>query len=408
MNNLENLVKNLTGKNEAEAQKAADYLMNNADINMFSVLVQKTDYLFDFVKNNVIKRIDNAVNKHNYKNIIKFFDVYSPFYDDVFCNILAKHANQDLTDEIFIMLENGTISQKTYAAKYFYYIPDTVALEILSKYAFSDDENLSYNSAQALGQMQDEVSYDIALSLLESSDDFDKLKAVKFFTAYSNDFPLKDIFKAMNSSKMPENIAGQIPYSESLLRLLSSEFKLDTLKTIDYILSGLGEILSLSDIFQFELFDVFEQLIDENYSDNEFSGKISQILLSAKLKFKEFSENQEYIFDEDKETKNEIFDISKLLESQSDEFWNAQKKYVITELDKTNDRILSAISVIKDFNIYNSVSALKSLLNCDNEIIVCEAVNALCCLNAKNEINFDEILLKIKNENIKAIIQNLI
>ncbi len=407
MDNIEIQVKNLIGKNEDLAQISAGYLINNADLNMFSLLVQKSDYLFDFVRTNITKRIKKAINKHNFLNIIKFFDIYSPYYDDMFVSVLSEHANQELTDEIFELLENGTIAQKTYAAKYFYYIPDTVAIELLSKYAFSDDEYLSFNSAQALGQMEDDISYDIALCSLESEDDFEKLKAVKFFSAYAEKFPLKEIFCAMKTSKMPENIAGQIPYAESLLHLLSSEYYYDTLVTIDYILSGLGEILPLADIFQFELYEVIDELIYRNLQENEYSGKIAQILLMTFSKFKEFNENQEYIFDEDKNTKNEISDIFKLLSNQSQEFWDKQKEFVLKELEASDESILFAIPVIKEFNLKSSIPLLKKLLNSQNEIIICEAACALKIINKDEPLDIDKICLSVKNENIKAIIENL-
>ena len=406
MENKEQILKNLTGKNEEAAQKAAFYLIDNSDSELFSMLASKTDFLFDFVRNNVNKRIEKAVNKKNFKNIIKFFNTYSPYYDDLFSNILATHATQELTDEIFELLQKGTEEQKTYAAKYFSYIPDTVALEDLSKYAFSDDEYLSYNAAQALGQMQDDISFDIALSMLENNDDFDKLKAVKFFTAYGRNFPLKEIFAAVKSSKMPENISGQIPYMVSLIELLNSEYKPDTLITIDYIIIGLGEILPLSDIFQFELFEVFENLICLNSSDNEYSGKISEILLSSLLKFKEFCSNEEYIFDEDKNTKQEINDIYKLLNSQNDEFWNNQKIFVLKEFETSDDRIISAINVVKEYNLTESIPLLKNLISSKNEIVICEAVCALKHFGVDNEIDLKAVTSSIKNPNIKAIIEN--
>ena len=306
---MENLIKQLTGKNEQEAIKVASLLIDNANTELFNILINKTEYLFDFVKNNVNKRIEKVINKNNYKNIIKFFDTYSPYYDDLFANILTKYANQDLTDDIFELLEKGTIAQKTYAAKYFAYIPDTISIDLLNKYVFSDDEYLSFNAAQALGQMQDDVSYNIALGLLVSEDDFDKLKAIKFFVAYGNRYPMEQIFNAQKHSRMPENIAGQIPYMISLLEYLNTSHKLNVLITIDNIISGLGEILPLCDIFQFELYELLENLIEQNKQDNNFSGKIAQILLAALSKFKEFNENQEYIFDEDNNTKNEIAEI---------------------------------------------------------------------------------------------------
>ncbi|MBQ9246783.1 HEAT repeat domain-containing protein [bacterium] len=404
----EEYLKALTGKDEAKAMDAALYLVNTADVELYRMLVDKSDYLFDFIRNNICKRIEKAVSKDNFKNIIKFFDIYCIYYDELFANILAKHANQDLTDDIFELLEKGTNAQKAYAAKYFYYIPDTVALEPLSKYAFSDDEALSYNAAEALGQMRDDISYDIALNNLESDDDFEKLKSVKFFCAYGQKFPFQDIFNAMNTSKMPENIAGQIPYMESLVSLLNSKYKSEALNTIDYILSGLGEILPLADIFQFELYEVINILINENNKQNEYSGKIAEILLNAYSKFNMFCENQEYVFDEDKDTKYEISAVWKLLQSQNSEFWNKQKEYIAAELSSdSKNRILSALHVISEFNISLLVPQIKALLQSNDEIILCEALTSLKQLNSLDSQDIETTLNRIQNPNIKAIIENL-
>ncbi len=407
MENLDLYLKNLTGKDEIKAREAAVYLIENSDLKLFEMLVEKSEMLFDFVRDNVSKRIEKAVSKDNFMNIINFFNIYSIYYDSLFANILAKHANQDLTDEMFDMLEKGSIAQKTYSAKYFSVIPDTVALEPLSKYAFDDDENLSYNAAEALGQMQDDISFDIALSFLESDDDFEKLKAVKFFAAYGRNYPFKDIFKAMHCSKMPENIAGQIPYMESLITLFDTENKQDVLAVIDNILSGLGEILPIADIFQFELYEVLDKLINLNFNDNDNSSKISEILLSALSKFTMFCENQEYIFDEDKNTKYEVSSILKLLQGQGKEFWKKQEQYLLNELNKSNERILSALHVISEFKLNNSVEEVRALLNSDDEIVICEALNTLKTLNSINDIDTAAISKRIQNPNIKAVIENI-
>lgn len=409
MINYDLYLKNLTGKDENKAQEAADYLVNESDIQLFKMLVDKTDYLFDFVRNNVCSRIEKAVNKNNVMNVINFFSVYSQYYDDLFASILAKYANEDLTDEMFKLLENGTIEQKTYSAKYFSYIPDTVALEPLSKYAFLDDESLAYNSAEALGQMQDDISYDIALAGLQNDDDFEKLKSVKFFTAYAKNYPVDEIFKAMKTSKMPENIAGQIPYVRSLFELLDSDkSKLDTLITVDYILSGLGEILPLSDIFQFELFEIFEKLIKENNTENKYFDKTAEVLLKAHSKFTLFNENDEYTFDEDKNTKQEIKAIFELLNSQSEEFWNLQKKFIVNELNKATDRILSALPIISIYSISGSENLIKKLLgDNEDEIVIFESLSTLKALNKLTNEDIEQALLKIQNPNMRAIIENL-
>lgn len=411
MENIENkklMFKDLTGKDEAKAQKAASFLINSADLELFKLLAEKTDFLFPFVRNNVFKRIEKAVSKSNFINIINFFSIYSPYYDDLFASILAKHADEALTDKIFELLENGSESQKTYAAKYFSYIPDTAALEVLSRYAFSNNEYLSANSAEALGQMQDDVSFDISLNELKSGDDFDKLKAVKFFSAYGRNYPFKEIFNALKSSGMPENIAGQIPYMESLLSLLESEFKYDALITVYYIIAGLGEILPLSDIFQFELYEVLDRLVYLNKSKNDFSALISVILLSAETKFKMFCGNEEYIFDEDKDTKYEAESILKLLQAQNRDFWNLQLAFAPELLKGSDIEIRAAMAVISEFNLKEAAPCLKELISSDNETLICEALNTLKSINSLDGIDIKQIAAKIQNPNIKALIESII
>lgn len=407
MANLDLLLKDLTNKDEKKAVDAARYMVNNSDVELYKLLVEKSDFLFDFIRNNVCKRIEKVITKDNYSNIINFWNIYSQHYDDLFANILAKHASQDLTDDIFELLEKGTVEQKAYAAKYFSYIPDTIALEPLSKYAFCEDENLAYNAAEALGQMQDDISYDIALSNLTSDDDFEVLKAVKFFVAYGRNYPFKEIFNALEHSKMPENIAGQIPYMESLLVLLNSNYKESVLTVVGNILNGLGEILPLSDIFQFELYEILQNLIEENKSKNNFSSIISAILLSALSKFTMFCENQEYIFDEDKDTKQEVTAIKDLLTEQNKEFWNNQKSYLLEELDKCNTRIMVALPIIAEYSISEAVFKLEQLVNSENEALVCEVLTTLKSLNTLNNIDIQSIINKIQNPNIKAVIENL-
>ena len=63
MQNIDLYLKNLTAKDEKKAQEAAFYLINNSDVELYKVLVEKTDFLFDFVRANVLKRIEKAVNK---------------------------------------------------------------------------------------------------------------------------------------------------------------------------------------------------------------------------------------------------------------------------------------------------------------------------------------------------------
>ena len=149
MKKLDEYIRDITSKDETKAIDAAKYLLDNSDIELFKVLSEKTAFLFDFIKDNVSKRLIKSSNKDNYKNIFNFFNTYSDDFDDTFAQILAQYADEQLTDYVLDILENGNIEQKTYASKYFTYIPDTVATEILREYCFSDFENLSFNASQA-------------------------------------------------------------------------------------------------------------------------------------------------------------------------------------------------------------------------------------------------------------------
>ena len=406
MTNNEQLVKDLTAKDEQKAFLAAKSIINDKNIEAFKILAERTEFLFDFVKNNVAKRLRKAINEQNYRNIFEFLTIYIPEYEDALIGALANFANEDLTDEILYLLENGNEAQKTYSAKYFSYIPDTISEDLLIQYALEENENeaLAFNAAKALGVMKTDTAYAKAISLLKSDDEFIVLKAVKFLVAYENKNAIDDLLKAMENSSMAENIAGEIPYLESLLTIAKTKSSL-ALLCIENIISGLGEILPLNQIFNFEMFEVLSYLISDNQQNK--SSQVAVVLLSALAKFDILANNEEYTFDEDKNTKQEISEIYNLLKQQQEYFWNAQKKLAIQELNASNTRIHSALQVISDFKIQDAKENLKELLNCENEIVICETLATLKQLNFIQDVNKNEIIAKITDENKKALIESL-
>lgn len=408
MNN-EQLVKDLTAKDEQKAFCAAQEIINKTNTEAFKLLADKSEFLFDFVKNNVCKRLNKAINQNNYRNLFAFLKIYCPDFEDVIIGSLAKFANEKMTDEMLELLEQGSDEEKAYAAKYFSYIPDTIAIDDLIQYSFEDNEALAFNAAKALGAMNADIAYQKAIELLNSDDEFTVLKAVKFLVAYENKNAVEPILKAMEHSSMSENIAGEIPYIQSIMELLTTyDDKSLVLLCVDNILSGLGEILPLNQIFCFELFEVLSFLIEYNIKNKD--SQAAAILLKALSKFEMLNENEEYTFDEDKNTKQEINEIYNLLKNQQEYFWNAQKNLVKNELNPSlpNYRTSSALRVIAEYNLTQAADEVKSLLNSENEILLCEAVIALKNLNMLDGINKDEIIGKVKDENKKALIQSLI
>lgn len=396
------LVKKLTGKNPADFEFAAAQIINNADIEAFSALVEQSDFLFDFIKKNVNQRLTNATNKGNFKNLMSFLTIYSPDYEEFIVSSLAKFADEDLTDEMLNLLENGTDEQKAYCAKYFSRIQDTLALDSLKKYAFSDFDALAINSAEALKAMQDKSSYNLALEKLKSDDEFEQISAVRFLSAYRDENCLSALFEAMKKSAMPENIASEIPYIKSFIELLDTEFKNDTVLAGNHIISGIGEIVMLGQLFDFQLFEVLQKIIAM-----PANGTTATVLLSAKLKFDQLTENEEYIFDEDKQTKQEVFEIKNLLNHESAAFWESQKELFTSELTPQSDFVFSALELVQELNLTETFDKLKTLSTSDNQTIILKTVEVIKHLGKLNEIDKNEVLAKISDENIKAIINSL-
>src|SRR5574344_1052888 len=302
------LIKKLISKNPQDFEPVAVAMIENSDVNLFSELLLQGDFLFDFVKKNVNDRLKRACNKKNYTNLIAFLKYYSPDFEDFIIETLVKFADEDLTDTMLEIFEYGSDEEKTYCARYFAYIKDSLALEFLKENAFSDDECLSANCAVALRSFEDFECYNKALKMLKDEDDFVKFKAVKFLVSFRDDRALPFIIETMKTSFIKENIAGEIPYLKNLMRFDVNE---DLLIILNNIIVGLGEVISLSSVFEYDLYDLLEKLQTYN------SPNIEMTLLHAQTKINQLTENDEYLFDEDKNTKNEIFEIKKLLNLKS-------------------------------------------------------------------------------------------
>ena len=385
-------LKKLTGKNKNDYEFVAKHLIDDCDVELFKELVENDGFLFDFVKNNVSQRISDAINNSNYKNLIEFLKYYSPSYENVIVSALVNHADEDLTDLMLDKLENGTDDEKAYASKYFAKVQDPLAYDFLTSNAYSDNEFLAQNCASTLGEWHDEKSYNEALAKLKNIDDFEKISAVKFLVSFGNQSAISALIEAMKNSTMAENIAGEIPYLENIFEILKTDFQ-DGLLIINYIINGLGEILPLTTIFDFELFEVFEQLLHK-----QDDSRVAVVLLNAKEKIETLTENDEYLYDEDKNTKNEIFDIKKLLGGARKK---ELEKLVNVELKEESPFVYTALDFATD------VLTIRELLKSNNQTLILKTAEILKSLGNFDETARTVALLKVTDINIKSIIRAL-
>ena len=191
----------------------------------------------------------------------------------------------------------------------------------------------------------------------------------------------------MKTSAMPENIAGEIPYLSNLFELLKTN-KTDGLIVLNQIINGLGEILGLGQVFDFQLYEILEMLLSEAPTSES-----AVVLLNAKEKFETLTENDEYLFDETKEVKQEIFEIKKLLSKVK------ASKIIEEEISENSPFVFTAI------DLTTSTDKIRNLLfNATNQTLVLKAIEALKERNNLTQNDKISALKLVTDSNIKNII----
>lgn len=384
----ENL-KKLTGKNPKDFEPLAYALINTPDVELFAELVGSDDFLFDFVKQNVANRLSKVCNESNYMNLLALLKYYSPFYEDFIVSNLVKFANEDLTDKLLEIFENGTDEEKTYCAKFFAFVQDPLALEFLQKNAYSENSALSSNCASTLALLGDKTSYMQALEKLNSDDEFTILDGVKFLVSYGDKAVVPEVISAMKKSSMSENIAGELLYLTNLFELYKQNQE-DGLFVLNSIINGLGEILGLAQIFDFRLYEFLEMLIN-GHKDS----KVAVVLINAVDKFDTLTENDEYLFDETKDTKQEVNDIKKLLSTM-----DVAQLYSLIDEELLEDSLF----VFSALEYTENEGKVRGLLNSSNPTVVLKALEVLKILGVLTNDDKHKALDSVVDENLRSVI----
>lgn len=385
------LIKKLTGKNPTEYEPIAKSLVDNSDVELFKKLVQQDDFLFDFIKNNVAKRIQNACNKDNYLNLLNFLSVYSPSYETVIAEVLHSFGGDSLSPKMKELFLNGNNPQKAYAAKFFSFLDNEIIKELLPeirKTANSDFEPLAINSIELLAKLNDTVSKNEALQKLNSDDEFEQYGGVKFLVTFGAKDTIDKILSVMKKSSLAENIASEIPYLVPIDDLLNKDFD-NGILVLCNIVNAMPEIIPLSAVFDYNLFELFENLYCNNLTSTS-----ALLLMMAKEKFEGLTENEEYLFDCDKNTKDEIHDINSLLSGINK---NKLNSMLYEELYDESDFVLFAVDFVDE------TEELETLLESENQTLVLKVLTKLKELGALNDEHKETALKHLSNQDIKDV-----
>ena len=117
------------------------------------------------------------------------------------------------------------------------------------------------------------------------------------------------------------------------------------------------------------------------------------VLLNAKEKFETLTENDEYLFDETKEVKQEIFEIKKLLSKVK------ASQIIEEEISENSPFVFTAI------DLTTSTDKIRNLLfNATNQTLVLKAIEALKERNNLTQNDKISALKLVTDSNIKNII----
>lgn len=395
----ENFIKNITSKDINLSINTIKNLINSENIEQFSELCQKADFIFPFLKERITNDFVKLVCRENLKTIFEFSKIYCCDFEKIIVNSWLKFACEDLTDEILELFENGTNEQKTYCAKYFYYIQDFIALDCLNKNSKSDFEPLRINCAQTLKKFGDNDTLNEMKDIVSnSSDEFEKLNAYSFICAYGGEEQIKFVLENMYSSTFVANIVSNIfDFCDfDFLKTFVDKYNLS--KMLNVIIDEYPEEITLDTVFYWNILDFIKLLYSykNQYSQN--------ILLIAKKKFIEFNQNDIYTFDLDKNIKNEIKNIEHYLNSIELSFEKIEEEL---ENYQDNYRFQTALEVIKEYKLKNYSNKIINLFN-NNQLNYEQMANSALVLKELNEINSIDknVIEQIENENIKILIKS--
>ena len=389
------LFKAITGKNPAEFEQAASILVDTPDIELFKKLVKQDDFLFDFVKNNVAKRIKQACNKNNYKNLIQFLEYYSPSYDTMFAEVFKQYGDESIAEDMKNLLINGSNAQKCYTLKFLKLLNKELIKDLIPmvrETAILDDEFLSNNAIEFLSAVNDEVSKTEALNKLNSTDEFEQFNAIKFLVTFGAKDALPQILDVMKHSSLSENIASEIPFLIDLESLLEEDFDSAVLVLCN-IVNAIPEIIQPSAVIDYNLLEIFENLYYESLTSSS-----ALLLRMAKEKFASLEENEEYLFDCDKNTKDEVSNINKFFKGVN---VNKLNSLLYDELYDESDFVFFAVDYIND------IEELETLLDSSNQTLL---LKVLSTLKEKQELKAEhkqQALKHITSESIRQIAEVL-
>jgi hypothetical protein len=193
----------------------------------------------------------------------------------------------------------------------------------------------------------------------------------------------------MKKSNFSENIASEIPYLVPLNELLETDYE-NGLLVLANIINAIPEIITPSAACSYDILGVFEYILSK-----PIESASAVVLRMAKDKFEELSSNDEYLFDSDKNTKDEIQAINQIMKTLNTSELNS---YLYDELYEDSDFVFFALDYVDE------IEELETLLEGQNQTLILKVLSIIKEKGLLDSKHKDIALQNITNNNIKDIV----
>lgn len=394
---------NIISKDNSAAKEAAIKLLAEKDLESFKILNSKSEFLFDFIKEKILKNLIGAVNSENCSNLFEFLKVYSPDFKGFILLPLVQFKTPEIEDKMQKFLLEGCDEEKTYATEFFTILGDKTKYEKIKANLNADFGPLKIASINYLSNLGFRLEFEESLKILEdnSKDNFEKLTSVEFLAYFGDKKAFEPIYNYFINEDNSYTIANFLLDLKPFSTLIEENKEDEILNILSSIILNFPDSISFEEINYYINEGLFEFLLE---SENNLSALI---VFYLKNKIELILEDENYSIDLTKENKKEANIINSKLNNAIQIFDKIETLTLGLNSINYFENILS-LEIIKEENI-EIVEPIYNLLEktTNNEIMM----DILYCLQNQNKLNealINKILLKTENEILKAQIKSFI
>lgn len=394
---------NLISKDNSAVKEAAIKLLAEKDLESFKILNSKSEFLFDFIKEKILKNLIGAVNSENCSNLFEFLKVYSPDFKGFILLPLIQFKTPEIEDKMQKFLLEGCDEEKTYATEFFTILGDKTKYEKIKANLNADFEPLKIASINYLSNLGFRLEFEESLKILEdnSKDNFEKLTSVEFLAYFGDKKAFEPIYNYFINEDNSYTIANFLLDLKPFSTLIEENKECEILNILSSIILNFPDSISFEEINYYINEGLFEFLLE---SENNLSALI---VFYLKNKIELILTDENYSIDLTKENKKEANIINSKLNNAIQIFDKIETLTLGLNSINYFENILS-LEIIKEENI-EIVEPIYNLLEktTNSEIIM----DILYCLQNQNKLNealINKILLKTENEILKAQIKSFI